>query len=145
MNPINAYWQGKLYDWGSIQLTMFNGLMILISKIDFNEDRDSVNLYGIGQSPTGYANKNFVYSGSLEIQIDQLNQIQAAAPFGKILMIPPFTIKMILGATGDGTPYQTYKLQNCRFTKNPFNCKQNDAGIFVNVPIAYAGLIQSAQ
>ena len=101
MNPINAFWQGKLYDWGSIQLTIFNGLMILISKIDFNEDRDSVNLYGIGQSPTGYANKNFVYSGSLEIQIDQLNQIQAAAPFGKILMIPPFTIKMILGATGD--------------------------------------------
>ena len=148
MYPINAYWQGKTYDWGSIQLIMFNGLMTLISNIDFTEKRQSVNTYGIGQLPTGYGNKNFEFNGSLEIQIDQLNEIQASAPFGKILMIPPFTIKMILGISpdsgqSDGTPYATYKLNNCRFLDNNFNVKQNDSSIFVPLPFVYAGLVQS--
>ena len=147
MYPINVYWQGKTYDWGSIQLVMFNGLMTLISKISFSEKRDSVNNYGIGQLPTGFGNKNFVFAASLEMQIDQLNEIAKAAPFGKILMIPPFTTKMILGISpdsgqSDGTPLITYKLNNCRFTSNDFDAKQNDSSIFVPVPMVFAGLVQ---
>jgi hypothetical protein len=126
---------------------MFNGLMTLITKISFTEDRDSVDNYGIGQLPTSYGNKNFIYGGSLEIQLDQLNEIQMSAPFGKILMIPPFTIKMILGISPDsgqpdGSASANYKLNNCRFTKNEFNAKQNDSSIFVNLPFKFAGLVQ---
>lgn len=131
---------GKSYDWGNITLIMFNGLLTMVTKIDYNEGRDSVNNYGIGQYPIGYGNKNFTYDASLSMYFDQLSQIADSAPFGKILLIPPFTTKMIF--SGDGVVYRTRKLLNCRFTKNSFNSSQNDSSIVVPVPISYAGLVE---
>lgn len=141
MNPTTGVMvNGKNYDWGNITLMMFNGLLTMVTKINFSEGRDSVNNYGIGQFPVSYGNKNFVYSASLSMYIDQMNQIKDAAPFKKMLMIPPFTTKMIL--SGDGVTYRTYKLLNCRFTANNFDSNQNDASIVVPVPVIYAGLIE---
>lgn len=129
---------GKNFDWGNIQLTMFNGIILQVTKIAFKEGRDSVNNYGAGQYPVSYGNKNVIYSASVDMYIDTMNQIAGSSPAGKIWMIPPFTIKMIL--SGDGVVYTTYKLSNCRFLSNDFDSKQNDASIVLPYPIAFAGL-----
>lgn len=132
---------GKQWDWGNIQLTMLNGLVTLVTKISFEESRESVNNYGIGQYPVGYGNKNVQYKASLEMYSDQLYQIAKASPGKKIWMIPPFSAKIIM--SGDGVDYATFKLMNCRFTSANFDAKQNDSSILVPVPIVFAGLINS--
>lgn len=129
---------GKNYDWGDIGLTMFGGLITQITKINYSEKRQSVNNYGYGNFPTSYGNKNFEYTGSLSMYIDQLKQIEDAAPFKKILMIPPFSIKILM--SGDGVAYRTVKLSNVRFLENNFDTSQGDASIVVPVPIVFAGL-----
>lgn len=141
MNPTAIFVNGKNYDWGNIAITMFGGLITMITKIDYSRKRDTVNNYGIGQEPVSFGNKNFVYSGSFSMYLDQLNQIKKAAPFGDMLRIPPFTVKMIL--SGDGVTYFTVKINNCRFTENNFNSSQNDSSMVISVPFVYAGLVEN--
>ncbi len=144
MNGIFVNYLGKLYDWGSINLTILGSLQIGINKVDIKQGRASDNTYGVGQQPIGYINKNFVYSSSLGLLYDQVQQItQAALAQGLTMMeIPPFQISMILGSTQDPTvPFKSVTMQNCRFTTDDFSAKQNDGGFYNDYPISYAGLI----
>ncbi len=144
-NGISANYLGKLYDWGSIELTVLGGLQVGCNKIDIKQGRKSTNIYGFGQQPIGYANKNFEYSASLGLLYDQQQQIVVAAlALGLTPMeIPPFLIIMTLGSTQDpAVPYLSLTMQNCRFTTNDFNAKQNDGGFYNDYPIEYAGLIR---
>lgn len=144
MNGITANYLGKLYDWGSISATILGSLQIGINKIDIKQGRVSDNIYGVGQQPVGYVNKNFTYSASIGLLYDQFQQISAAALSLGItpMEIPPFLIIMTLGSTQDpSVPYKSITLQNCRFTSDDFNAKQNDGGFYNDYPIAYAGAI----
>lgn len=145
-NTINVNYLGKLYDWGSISLNLLGSLQIGINSIDIKETRASTNIYGYGQLPTGYINKNVDYSATLGLLYDTVQLIvEAALAQGyKLYQIPPFQIIMTLGGTQD--PSVTYKivtLNNCRFTTNDFTAKQGEGGIYLTYPIAYAGCIES--
>ena len=144
MNGIFVNYLGKLYDWGSITVIIFGNIEVGINKIDIKHTKASDNIYGVGQEPIGYMNKNNVYSASLGLLYDQFQEItQAALAQGFTVMeIPPFQITMTLGSTQDPlVPYKSLTLQNCRFTSDDFNAKQNDGGFYNDYPIAYAGKI----
>jgi len=146
MNGISANYLGKLYDWGSIEMTILGSYQIGISKIDIKEGRASDNIYGAGQNPIGYINKNIMYGCTLGLLYDQFQQIASAAiALGlKPYQIPPFLIIMTLGSTADPeVPYKQVTLQNCRFTTNDFSAKQGDGGMYMDYPISYAGAIDS--
>ncbi len=146
MNGISANYLGKLYDWGSITLTILGSLQIGANKIDIKQSRASDNIYGSGQQPIGYINKNFMYAATLGLLYDQYQQITVAAlALGLTPMeIPPFLINMTLGSTQDPlVPYKSLIMQNCRFTSDDFTAKQNDGGFYNDYPISYAGLITS--
>ncbi len=144
MNGISANYLGKLYDWGSITLTVLGSYQVGCDSIDIKHTQDSVNVYGAGQEPVGYYNKNNEYAASIGFLYDQFQQItQAALALGLTPMqIPPFSIVMTLGSTIDpAVPYKSLIMQNCRFKSDNFNAKQNAGGFYNVYDIAYAGKI----
>ncbi len=144
MNGIFANYLGKLYDWGSVSMTILGSLQIGVNKINIDYGRESTDQYGYGQQPIGYINKNFVYKANLGLLYDQVQQITVAASAQGLSMmeIPPFQINLILGSTQDpAVPFKSLTLQNCRFTTDNLNMKQNDGGFYHDYPIAYSGLI----
>ena len=141
---ISANFFGKLYDWGSVTLTVLGALQIGVDAIDIRHKKDSINVYGFGLDVIGYYNKNNEYSSSIGFLYDQFQTITAAALAQGLtpMEIPPFSIIMILGSTQDPlVPYKAIVMQNCRFTSDDFVIKQNSGGIYQVYPIAYAGKI----
>src|ERR1035437_7074948 len=131
MKGIIVNYLGKLYDWGSISVSILGAQQIGINKVSIKRDRASENQYGSGQEPIGYINKNFVYSASVGLLYDQFQEIVVAAMALGLspLEIPPFQILMVLGSTQDPlVPFKSVTLQNCRFTSDNFDAKQNDGG-----------------
>lgn len=143
-NGIFANYLGKLYDWGSITLSILGGTNVGVSRINISHKRDSNNIYGSGQEPIGYVNKNNEYSCTLSLLYDEFQQIVLAALSQGLtpMEIPPFLIIMQLGSTQDPlVPYKIITLQNCRFTTDNFDVKQNDGGFYHDYPISFAGKI----
>ena len=132
---------GQNYVWGNIVLSMFGSLIIQVKKITFNEMCDSVNNYGAGNQPVSYGSGNVRYDANIELFYDQWLSILKAAPGNKFYNIGNFTTTINLD--GVGVPFTSSALNNCRFLKNPFESKQGDTEIGVNVPMIYAGLVQT--
>ena len=144
MNGISANYLGKLYDWGSITCTVLGSLQIGIDSIDIKHGKDSTNIYGYGNEPIGFFNKNNEYSASFGFLYDQFQQItQAALALGITPMdIPPFSIIMTLGSTQDPqVPYKQIEMQNVRILSDNFVAKQNSGGWYNQYPLAYAGKV----
>lgn len=144
---ISANYFGKLYDWGSIAISILGDTQIGINKINVGVKKDSPNIYGYGQQPIGYYGKNFEYTSSVDLLYDQWNQISIAALALGLspLEIPPFIIIMTLGFSQDPiVPPKVITLQNCRFTSDSFDFKQNDGGFYNDYPIAFAGKIEAS-
>jgi len=143
MNTLNVNFLGKLYDWGSISLNILGSNIIGADSISIKHKQDSPNVYGSGQLPIGYFNKNEEFSATIGFLYDQFSQIaQAALALGLTPMqIPPFAISMTLGSTQDPlVPYQSITLLMCRFMSNDFEAKQNSGGWYQQYPIAVAGI-----
>lgn len=146
MNGISANYLGKLYDWGSITANVLGGLQIGVDSIDIKTTQDSLNIYGSGQQPIGYYNKNQEYDATFGFLYDGFQQItMAALALGLTPMqIPPFSIIIQLGSTQDpAVPFKQLTMQNCRITSDNFVAKQNSGGWYNQYPIRYAGLIIS--
>lgn len=145
-NGIFVRWQGKVYDWGSINLNLFGSTVVGVDSIDIKHGSQSVNIYGIGREPIGYYNKNREYSAVLNLLYDQFQQIEAAAATAGLdtpMDIPPFSAIMQLGFSQDPlVPSLTLTLQNVRFQSRDFNAKQNTGGWYASYALAYAGLIR---
>lgn len=143
MNALNVNFFGKLYDWGSINLNVLGGTMIGCDSISIKHKQDSVNIYGSGQLPIGYFNKNEEFSATIGFLYDQFSQItKAALALGLTPMgIPPWFLEMQLGSTQDPlVPFQSITVLACRFTTNDFDAKQNSGGWYQQYPIACCGI-----
>lgn len=143
MNSLNASFIGKVYDWGSISMEVLGDYQIGVDSIDIKHTQDSLNIYGAGQLPIGYYNKNEEFSASIGFLYDQFSSIIAAALAEGLtpMQIPPFSINMTLGSTADPlVPYQQYTLLCCRFKSSNFTAKQNTGAWYQVYDIAFAGL-----
>ena len=143
MNTLNANYIGKVYDWGSISLNVLGSIIIGADSIDIKHTQDTVNVYGYGQQPIGYYNKNEEFSAQVGFLYDQFSEIiKAALSLGLTPMqIPPFIINMTLGSTQDPlVQFQSYTLLQCRFKSSNFTAKQNMGAFYQVYDIAYAGL-----
>ena len=132
---------GQNYAWSDLAWIIFGNIpMVGITEIDYKRDRESVNNYGAGNEPVSYGYKNFTYSGSISIYVDELRAILSTAPNKSILEIPPSNATVTFGVSGGAVPVSKDVIKNIRFTSDPFSSKQNDSAIIVKIPFVFAGL-----
>lgn len=131
---------GKNYSWVNLKLVIFGVPVIGVTEINFSEKQMKVNNYGFGNQPVSRGSGNISYEGDLTVFIEEVRALNAAAPDGKLINIPPFSATLIY--SGDGVNFATDVLSNIEFTENNFGGKQNDSLMTVKLPFIFAGLKQ---
>jgi hypothetical protein len=130
----NPLINGVNYSWGDVQVMLFGSTPLVgITSIEYSEDQDMENNYGAGNFPVGQGYGQFKYTGSIELYKEEINNIIALAPLGKIQLIPAFSIKVVYGNTSQALTIDT--LQSCVFMKNPFSAKANDKKMVMKIPL----------
>jgi hypothetical protein len=87
-------------------------------------------------SARGYGNKE--YDGSIELYVDEWQRIVDASPDRDPMNIAPFDIQVSF--SGSGVATKTHVLKSCEFTEDPFDSKQGDTKISVNIPLIIAAI-----
>lgn len=129
---------GINYDWGNLNFTAFNNLVIGVTKIEYKREQVKENNYAWGLEPVSRGYGKITYTGSLTIYLDEWYAICKAAPNGDPLQIPWTDVS--LTAVGTGVIPFTDTLHAFEFTSNPMNSSEGDTKILLDIPFIYAGL-----
>lgn len=124
---------GRNYSWADVSLVLFGVPVVGVIKIDYKRKQKKTNNYGSGAQPVSRGYGNYEYDGSIELYTDEWKRIIASAPNRDPLQIPPFDIQVVFG--GPGVTADKDVLRSCEFTEDPFDGKQGDDKLTVNLPL----------
>lgn len=135
--PVSQVLSGGVKESWSGLSTIIGGVTLVgITEVSFDVDRKIENLYGAGSEPIAQGEGQVTYSnGQLMLYVEEVLQLQAAAPNGDMTLIPRFNIP-IIGATSG----LKYILRNCRITSFKFKSATGDTKILIPVPFIFAGI-----
>jgi hypothetical protein len=136
--PATPLINGINYSWANIRVILFGVPVVGILKIDYKRKQKKENNYGFGSEPVsrGYGNKE--YDGSIELYTDEWQRIVNASPNHDPMAIAPFDIQVSFSGSGVATTSHT--LKSCEFTEDPFEAKQGDTKLTVNIPLIIAAI-----
>lgn len=130
------------YAWGNITCIIFGIPIIGITSINYEKKQNRENLYGFGLEPVARGSGRIEYTASIEIYREELFRIIAAAPNNDLLAIPPFTITVQYGLSGQGdlvSPHQD-TLYNVQMNQDTLSVKEGDTKINCQVELIIAGI-----
>lgn len=118
---------GKLAGWNSIKSTMMGREPEGISEIQYGDNVDKENIYGVGKDPIGRGEGNYKANASVTLTIEEVNALQMSLPRGKRLSdITPFD--WTVEYEYNGFKYKD-RIRNCEFTGRSVEVKQGDKTI----------------
>jgi hypothetical protein len=118
---------GKLAGWNSIKSTMMGREPEGISEIQYGDNVDKENIYGVGKDPIGRGEGNYKANASVTLTIEEVNALQMSLPRGKRLSdITPFD--WTVEYEYNGFKYRD-RIRNCEFTGRSVEVKQGDKTI----------------
>lgn len=129
---------GINYSWANISLVLFGVPVVGITKIDYKRKQKKENNYGAGPYPVSRGYGNYEYEGAIELYTDEWKNIIKAAPNRDPLQIGPFDIQVVY--SGGGLAAEKDVLRSCEFTEDPFEAKQGEAKLVVNIPLIIAAI-----
>lgn len=124
---------GINYSWQNISAIIAGVPVFGITKIEYKSMQEKTNNYGAGSKPVSRGYGRIEYEGSIEIYLDELKRIIAAAPNRDVLQIPPFDISVVF--SGASVPPTTEVLRMCEFLENPMTANEGDTRLLVTIPI----------
>ncbi|MPM00621.1 hypothetical protein SDC9_46848 [bioreactor metagenome] len=131
-NEIIPLINGIAYEWASIRVNLFGGIVYGITGINYEEKQDMENIYGAGNLPVERGYGNISFSSGISLLASEVEAITANAPGKRIQAIPEFDIVV---AYLVGTTVVTHTLKQCRFTTNKRDVKQGDKKIEVAIEL----------
>lgn len=118
---------GKLAGWNSIKSTMMGREPEGISEIQYGDNVDKENIYGVGKDPIGRGEGNYKANASVTLTLEEVNALQMSLPRGKRLSdITPFD--WTVEYEYNGFKYRD-RIRNCEFTGRSVEVKQGDKTI----------------
>lgn len=130
--PIIPLINGALYGWASITVVIFGVPLAGIVSVDYDEEQKKENLFGRGKYAIGrgYGNVD-TKDGSMEIYMDELEQIRNAIPSRKMVDVPMFDVTIVF--EGPDGKYTKHILRKCEFKNDPFSGKQGDTKLMAKM------------
>ena len=117
---------GKAYDYTQILLTILGVPVAGVTSINYTEEQEKTNNFGAGSRPVSRGHGAIECSGSIELSMNEVEAIRAAAPSGSLLKIPAFTITVTYLNL---QKVVTHKLKNCEFLNDGVETSQGDTDI----------------
>lgn len=117
---------GRAYDFAQIVTTILGVPVAGISAVTYTEEQEKTNNFGAGNRPVSRGHGPINASGSVTIQMNDVEALRDAAPNGSLLQIPSFDITVTyLNAQKP----VTHVLKNCEFLSDGVEASQADTNI----------------
>lgn len=124
---------GKSYEWADIIINILGQPFSGVTNIEYTLEQEMENVYGAGNKPVSRAYGNFMPTGKVTILMEEMEAIQAVAPFGVIQQIPEFDITVAYVDTA--LIPRVHTLKGCRFKKNERKVNQGDTSIAIETDL----------
>jgi hypothetical protein len=124
---------GQSYGWNSIGLNIAGIPVAGITAINYKEEQAIEPVYGSGNRQVGYSKGKITNTGSITLQAEEVEALQAASVTGRLQDIPEFTV-VVSYATDDGK-ISMHTLKYCRFKNNGRDSKEGDMSIGVTIDL----------
>lgn len=129
---------GKLHEFADIVVNVLGIPLTGIRGINYTETQNMENVWAAGNKVGGRVYKEFVPEGNITLLMTEVEQLQAAAPGGKIQAIPEFNITVSY-VDASYVP-RTHILKGCRFMSNGRTANQGDGAIEVEIKLIIADI-----
>jgi hypothetical protein len=136
--PATPLINGNNYNWANVTVIIGGVPVVGILKIDYKRKQKKENNYGFGSEPVSRGIGNVEYDGSMELYTDEWFRIVEASPGRDPLKIPPFDIQ--ISFSGPGVATTSHVLKAVEFMEDPFDAKQGDSKLTVNIPLIIGGI-----
>jgi hypothetical protein len=133
--------KGVNYAWSNVTWVWYTLPLIGIVSIDYEAKQKTELNYGNGVFPISESVGNYEYAGSIEIYLDEWNQIINSAPNNDPLQIPRSDFQVVYG--GSRVLAKVDILQMVKFINDPVMTKQNDGKIIVKIGLSIAGIVHA--
>ena len=117
---------GKAYDYTQIVATIGGSPLAGITGINYTETQEKVNNFGAGNRPVSRGRGPIDASGSLDIDMNEIEAIRDAAPNRSLLQIPPFDVTVTYL---NEQKVITHVLKNVEFLSDGVETSQGDTNI----------------
>ncbi|MBF0454950.1 MAG: hypothetical protein HQL72_09090 [Magnetococcales bacterium] len=114
---------GRLYDWGSVEIQLPSGIAVGATEISYNDEMGREARYGKGRTPRGFGTKNYKAGGSMTLDKDEAQRLREGLG-GKVYGDTPFDI--VVSYAPEGKPVITDTLPQVLITKSDTSAKQDE-------------------
>lgn len=118
---------GKAYEYADITCIILGVPIVGITAIEYGEEANTENIYATGRYPVSRGYGQVTPSAKVTILMNEVMNIVAAAPNGRVHDIPEFDI--IVTYTDANLIPVTHKIRNCRFKNNMISSASGDTSI----------------
>jgi hypothetical protein len=124
---------GVSYSNADVILNIMGQTIAGVIAIKYDSEQEKKDNYGAGQNAVARTYGQKKHSGSITLDVLEVESLQAAAPNGDITKFPPFEIPVCyLNSAG---LLVSHKLKFVEFTKNMRDTKSGDMEISVELPL----------
>lgn len=117
---------GRAYDYTDIQLSILGAQLNGVTEINYTQEQEKVNNFGTGIHPTSRGHGTRNASGSLGLNMNEVEALRNIAPLGNLLELPAFDIIIVFGNV---TEPQTHTIKNVEFTDDGVETALDDTVI----------------
>lgn len=124
---------GKSYEWSDIQVMILGVPVTGITNIEYEEKQAMENIYGAGENVVSRGYGKVEPTAKITLLMEEVENIMAVAPFGRLNKIPEFDIVVIY--IDDALVLRKHKIRNVRFTGNNRKSSTGDTSIPVDLDL----------
>jgi hypothetical protein len=128
---------GESYAWSQIDCKILGASVAGITKITYNDAQEIQDNKGAGNKVISRGYGAIECTGSLTLEMNELERLQAIAPNGRIQEIPEFDIIVSFVPFGSNATV-THTLKNCRFKENGRDISTGDMTVTKDIPLQIA-------
>lgn len=117
---------GRAYDYVDISLSILGVQINGVTDINYTETQDKANNWGTGYYPTSRGHSYRDCTGSLGLNMNEVEILRDAAPLGNLLDLPAFDIVIVFGNV---SAPKTHVIKNVEFTDDGVETTVGDTAI----------------
>jgi hypothetical protein len=129
---------GKSYEHADITMIVMGVTVVGLTAIEYGEEADIQNIYATGRFPVSRTHGVVTPTAKVTILMEDVLNIVAAAPKGRLWDIPEFDI--IVSFTDTSLIPVVHKIKNVRFKNNKITSKQGSDAIAIDIDLVCSNI-----
>jgi hypothetical protein len=125
---------GRAYDWAQlvVKIAGANRPLVGITALNYADEQTIEKNYAAGNMPFSYGMGQIDCSGSMTLQMEEVEFLQKASPSGRIQDLPVFDI--VVSFLNPEKEMVTHIIKNVKLTRNSREMETGSTGITAEIP-----------